>query len=114
MRHLKTGYVLVGIAVLAWLAVGAQLATHLLDGEACAALRSWALALTISAGLARAAEVIVGALREHTVAMTEHVLAIERFFQLSVRADAQCEVDARLATGTGTFKVYPGGRTESN
>lgn len=97
-------------AVGVWAVVGSNLIGHFLAVEAEAALRAGALALTILAGLARCASRVEKAMREHTKAMTEHVLTVERVFKMSGRADAQCETDARLATGTDSFRVYRGGR----
>lgn len=102
------------MAAAAWAALGVDLVTHVLSGEAAAVLRNGALAVTVLAGLARHAKRMEAAMREHVAAMREHVLTVERLFKIGVRADEAASMDAVRAhmavTGTGPFRIYPGGK----
>ncbi len=107
-RTALPGILFTGAAVLGWTAVAVNLFTHTLNEEALASLRIGSLTVSIVAGFGHLAERLQEVMRAHTKAMTQHVLAVERFFALSARAETQLGQEVR-ATGTGPFKMYRGG-----
>jgi hypothetical protein len=105
LKKVTSGNALIVVAVLAWLLLIVDLAAHVLDAERHADLRAIAATSALIAAFGRFTRAFVRTMRAHTSAMTEHVLAVERFWDLSARADAHAKRDALKATGTGPMKI---------
>lgn len=118
-----TGHALTCANIAAWGAVGGQLIFRVFDLQVFAAMLAAALALTIMRALNRHSERVQAtttahakrvesAILEHTKAMKDHVLALERFFQMGLKGHVIASVDVaeqRSRADTGPFKVYNGG-----
>lgn len=117
------------LMALAWGTIVIDLAANILTDRLFTVALVAAATVTLIFGLSRLASRVEASLlehtervekvtREHAQAMKEHILTVERLFQLGIRAKTQAMVDAvrthdhldepTSATGTGPFTLYKG------
>ncbi|WP_344888320.1 hypothetical protein [Streptosporangium longisporum] len=93
----------------------------MLSYKAFAALVGSAIVTSVYAGLKHHAQELKKALDEHAGRMekvtqahaeiiTKHVLALDRFFTMGLRADDAARRDAADVNGSGPFPIYRGVR----